>query len=282
MTTRREETPTQKIAASLGLHIVAPAEGGEFGATFVSNQAGDRLVLKVVEGTDSAPEWERGARLAGILRDSGYPCPCYEGTGTDGEVTWSLQHVLPGSLPTVTSTEHLEQLVALAQSHADRAPVPDPSWTEKSIGRARTTAAWLERQERTSHWGIELDAALAGLAHTATRVADVDHNDFHHRNYLAEGDSVTGVFDWELAATGDWRFDLATLTFWGEVDRDRVSDDARATAQRALAADCPDQLSALFGALTTTQVIAFFASFRPESLARVLGAIHANVASWWR
>ncbi len=282
MTGREPETPTERVAASLGLHIVAPAEGGEFGATFVSNQVGDRLVLKVVAGSDSAPEWARGAKLAGVLGATGYPCPRYEGTGTDGEVTWSLQRVLPGSLPSVTSTEHLGQLVALAECHANRAPAPEPSWAETAIGWARTRAAWFEHQEQTSHWGIELEGTLAGLDDTATRDVDVVHNDFHHRNYLADGDSVTGVFDWELAATGDWRFDLATLAFWSEVDRDRVSTDARAAARRALAAACPDRLSALFGALLTTRVIAFFAAFRPESLDRVLEAIGANIAPWWR
>ncbi len=32
---------------------------------------------------------------------------------------------------------------------------------------------------------------------------NIVHGDFHHRNFLVDGERVTGVFDWEIAGPGD-------------------------------------------------------------------------------
>lgn len=40
------------------------------------------------------------------------------------------------------------------------------------------------------------------------------HGDFHLGNMLAEGSTVTGIVDWEMATYGDFMFDVAVLDYW--------------------------------------------------------------------
>ena len=39
------------------------------------------------------------------------------------------------------------------------------------------------------------------------------HGDFHHRDFSLDEGRVTGVFDWDIAGPGEWRFDLVNLAF---------------------------------------------------------------------
>ncbi len=40
------------------------------------------------------------------------------------------------------------------------------------------------------------------------------HGDFHTGNFIAAGDRITAIVDWEMAMQGDFMFDLAGLHFW--------------------------------------------------------------------
>jgi aminoglycoside phosphotransferase (APT) family kinase protein len=106
----------------------------------------------------------------------------------------------------------------------------------------------------------------------------VVHNDFHHRNFLAVGDDVTGVFDWEFADVGDWRYDLVTLAWWSTV----MSFPVAAPAVQRMRAECEPDVLALFAAVRTISQLDFDARNNPQSLPGLIERVDAGVSSWWR
>lgn len=272
----------QQVAGALGLEVLRSAPGGEFGAVHVTDAAGGRLILKVTDWPGAEADWTRGARLAETLRGPGYPAPRYEGVGTVGEVTWSLQSVLPGELPAIMTAAHAEQLVELASSHAGRSPEAEPGWATDLRARSVLGCQWLSEQPRTRAWGEELGALLESLDVGTLGGADIVHNDFHHRNYLCDAEAVTGIFDWEGAVAGDWRFDLATLTFWSWLAQDQVSADAREACLRQLDRLCDPPTKAFLGACISVRVIGFYEAVRPDTLPPKLAIIDKDLAPWWR
>lgn len=89
-----------------------------FGAALVEGRGGEPLVLKASLDLTLAHEWATGAAMAARLRERGDPASNYLETGATGDVTWSLQAVLPGRVPSVFTVGYAEQLVALACRHA--------------------------------------------------------------------------------------------------------------------------------------------------------------------
>ncbi len=278
------------VAADIGVEIVGRPGGGENGAAFVRDDGGRVLVLKAAPGVAAAAAWARGAALAEALRRIGYPAPHYHGTGTGTGTgaTWSLQAVLPGHVPDVTSAGHVRQLCALAERHAGRASRPDPGWPGGIVRLAAEAAARLAAGTGSTaarRWGDEIGERLPALAREpapAARRGDVVHVDFHHRNYLADGDRVTGVFDWEAAQAGDWRFDLATLAFWACLAGPEMSPDARGVALERAAAECPPSSLALYGICLAARTLDFYAGRRPAAVQPAADAIGDRVAAWWR
>jgi aminoglycoside phosphotransferase (APT) family kinase protein len=277
-----------RVAAEIGVEVVRRPSGGENGAAYVRDDRGRDLVLKATPGADAAPAWARGAALAGALGRAGYPAPRRVRTGVAPATgaTWSLQDVLPGAVPDCSTAAHVRQLAALAERHAGRAPRPDPGWPGGLVRLAATAATRVAAGPASARrWGAEIAArlpALAGEPAPASRRQDVVHFDFHHRNYLAEGDEVTGVFDWEAARAGDWRFDLATLAFWACLAGTEMAPDAKATAVERAVAVCPAPALALYGSCLAARTLAFYTDRRPALVAPAADAIGARVAAWWR
>jgi aminoglycoside phosphotransferase (APT) family kinase protein len=172
-------------------------------------------------------------------------------------------------------------LIELAHRHVARAPHPDPAWAFEEYRRCLLGTAWLTERPRTKSLGRELTEVLERLGPSSARSQDIVHNDFHYRNYLCEEDRVTGVFDWEGAVAGDWRYDLATLAFWSGLASE-YTDEARRLCLQALAAACDPALVAFLGIAMTTRVIGFYEEVRPESVSPKLELVEANIASWWR
>jgi hypothetical protein len=108
--------PIEVAAELLGLRIVRRFTASMFGAALVDGREVP-LVLKASADTALATEWETGASMARLLRERGYPAPQYVETGTNSEVTWCLQTVLPGEVPPLFTADLAEQLVALARAH---------------------------------------------------------------------------------------------------------------------------------------------------------------------
>jgi len=276
-----------RIADEIGVEIVRRASGGENGAAFVRDEQGRDLVLKAIPGLDAATAWTRGAAHADALRRTGYPAPHMRtGPAPVAGAVWSLQAVLPGAVPDRTTPAHVRQLLALAERHAGRAPRPDPGWPERHVHGAVAAAGRVAAGSTVARpLGDEIEARLIALADhpsAASRQHDVVHVDFHHRNYLAEGERVTGVFDWEGARAGDWRFDLATLAFWSCLAGDEMAPDARSIAVEEAAATCPVPVLALYALCLAARTLDFYAVRRPPSVAPTADAVEARVAAWWR
>jgi aminoglycoside phosphotransferase (APT) family kinase protein len=265
------------IAKYLRVEIVTSLAGGEFGAALVSDTQGRKLVLKALPSPDFALRFALGAELAGRLRDRGYPAPAYAGTGLALEASWSLQEFLPGAVPDVMSRAHATRLCELAAMHAGAA-----GRRQRMQRDTRRKFATIEAREETSSIAQELRSVIERTQGVALLDDGVVHGDFHHRNYLAIGEHVSGVFDWELATVGDWRSDLVTLAFWSWIVPTQVPPDARATIEGRLVGECPQDIIAYFAARCSLNQLDFDAREHPDRLLRVRDAIVAHVAPWWR
>src|SRR5688572_15364874 len=116
-------------ADALGLRIVRRFEAAMFGAVLVEGRGHEPLILKASSDLKLAEEWALGATMAARLRERGYPASDYVEMGTIGDVTWSLQAVLPGRVPQMFTIGHAEQLIALARRHDIDAGQAQP-WEE--------------------------------------------------------------------------------------------------------------------------------------------------------
>ncbi|MEX0750861.1 MAG: phosphotransferase [Dehalococcoidia bacterium] len=225
-----DNSELQSLAGDLGVDVVGPLAGGEFGAMLSIDRAGRELVLKtmsppaVLTSRSLASIFERGVRLAGRLRAIGYPAPEYVGTGGTPNVAWSLQERLPGDVPDSMTARHAQRRIELAKMHKDAAGESN-DWRSFAFARMREHMETVVQDERAAPLARELASVVEHGERVQLRQNDVVHADFHHRNYLAIGDEITGVFDWEFALSGDWRVDLVTLAFWCAIDH-RVPPDA--------------------------------------------------------
>jgi aminoglycoside phosphotransferase (APT) family kinase protein len=271
----------QTVASELSLRVVRRLAGGEFGAALVVDGDGRELVLKAIPSPDWAYRFAQGADLAHRLRERGYPAPRYVGTGAIGQSSWSLQELLPGLVPDMMTMPHARRLVELAGLHAGAAD------------RIHNERAEMVASMRRRCVDLTLSDAIGGLAAELARVTEsadeiefledgIVHNDFHHRNYLAAGDEVTGVFDWELASAGDWRADLVTLAFWSSIVTEQVPGDVAAYVTEAMRSRSPPKITAFFGARIAIRQLDFVVRVHPDRVSGMVNSIEERIAPWWR
>lgn len=266
------------VAAEIGVTIIEPLSGGEFGAALVRDGDGRELVLKAMPGEELAPVFGRGARLSARLRDGDYPVPEYLGTGTAAGGSWSLQQRLRGEIPEPMSMAHLDQLLGFLDRHLDAAGEEGDvfghftPWLDTALDP-------LLKHELTAPLAERLAAALSIGEDVALRRSDIVHGDLHHRNFLAVGEVVTAVFDWDMAWVGDGRFDLVTFAdwaSWNEQVPDDVTQQLRAEAERA----CDADVLAVLSAIHTTSATGFYLSVHPDWLPRHVANVEATTAQW--
>lgn len=270
-----------RVARELGLRVVAPLAGGEFGATLVRDAGGRELVLKALPSAEFAPRFARGAEMAGRMRARGYPAPRYEGTGAVEGAAWSLQERLPGAVPDVMSERHAVRLLELVGMHAGAAG-RSARRQAATVVEAAGLIARVEQHEETRPIACELAAVIERYGGRALIEDSVVHRDFHHRNYLAIGDEVTGVIDWELAGTGDWRADLVTLAFWSALLPAQIPPGAARIVIERMEEVCPPDVLALLAARMTLRQLDFDVRVHPERLPAILPGLERSVARWWR
>lgn len=219
------------------------------------------------------------------MRSDGYPAPRYAGTGVSDGVSWSLQERLAGEVPDVMTEVHAEQLVALAGRHAGAAGREGDvheRFDRELDGAADRLAGHPEAgRPVAAAIATELAGALASRS-APVRTSDVVHGDFHHRNYLASGDRVTGVFDWELAWAGDWRVDLVNLACWASWVPSQVSPAARRVVVDATRTACEPEVLALFTAFHTLRALDFDARHHPDRLPGLLEVVDRTTRRWLR
>jgi hypothetical protein len=278
--TTRVDSLMPRIAAELELDIVRMLGGGEFGAALVRDAAGHERVLKAMPGTEWAPRFAHGAALSARLRSPHYPVPRYFGTGVAaGGASWSLQERLPGDVPTEMTAAHAMQLLELARRHigaADRTGNLLRRITAELGGAAQKLSA----HRLTRDIGTQLASIVDAAPAVPVRTQDIVHGDYHHRNYLAVGDQVTGVFDWELAWIGDWRVDIVNLACWGSWVPSQVQPKAAAIIADAARTACEPPVLALFTAFQTMRALEFNVRVRPDFVPDLLQRIETTTRSW--
>jgi aminoglycoside phosphotransferase (APT) family kinase protein len=273
-----DATALSNIAVDLNLTIVRPFSGGVWGATLVVDENGRELVLKTMPTEAWSNAFARGASLANRLHDSGYPAPSYVGTGAAHGATWSLQAVLPGAIPDVMSPSHMRQLIELSQRHAGSVPGGAGAWLAHQAPYLDMSLRTITEAAATRDLARDLGAVLERTRGARLLDDGVVHNDFHHRNFLAIGERVTGVFDWEFADIGDWRHDLITLAWWSTAMGFPV---ATLAVERMLEVCEPDVLGLLVAVRTISQ-LDFAARNNPEFLPGLIERVNACVSPWWR
>jgi aminoglycoside phosphotransferase (APT) family kinase protein len=260
----------ENAAMQLSLTYRNQLAGGEFGACLVTDGTGAVMVLKALPFPDWAARWARAARLVDRLRATGYPAPRYIDTGATDDFVWSLQELMPGDVPTTPEPAHIDQLVVLASRHADLAP-HDSAWLPEKLESIRQCCFSLLAHDATAHLAESLLRLLERHAGIDLIQDGIVHGDFHHRNYLARGQEVVGVFDWEGARSGDWRSDLANLV---------VVVDAP-TAADALRRVCSPELAAIFVSLHLSRYLEYDSRTRPDQLERKAARAISRLAPWW-
>ena len=275
---RLSPSPVERAAARLDLTIVRPFDGGVFGAVLVQRADSEQLVLKASDDISLASEWATGAAMATRLRARGYPAPVYAGTGCDDDVAWSLQHVLAGEVPSLLSEACALQLIALAQAHA-----VDAGTTRAWDVLARQAAMrWLLDIGSLPHaFDDRLAAVLRDTADVTVLRTTIVHGDFHHRNCLVSGEQITGVFDWDIAGAGDWRFDLVCLAFGSAVGPKTCEPGAAEAFVAAARAECDAATAAFLMACQTLRILSMTRTRRPAALERTSTRLEAALGGWF-
>lgn len=277
----RDNSLPSRVADHLGLTIVRPLAGGEFGATLVADADGREVVLKALPSEDLAVLYERGASIANHMRLRGYPAPEYTGTGTALGAAWSLQEHLPGEVPDVMTEAHMRRLLQLCETHATAAAAIG-RWRQERFTKIEDRINTLLGNGDARRLGEELAAVIERSADVQTLEDGVVHGDFHHRNFLAIGDEITGVFDWDFASPGDWRYDLVTLAFWSALIPSQIPPDVASLAVERMNTHCPPDLRALLVALRAITQLDFDIRVHPNRLPEIIGGLESTIAPWWR
>lgn len=232
---RAERLNAQDMARALfeqtriRLSVEGPCSGGQVGAAYVRWSDGHRSVLKwrpdfTVTELESGP-----LAVAEQLRARGYPAPATELTAQVGSAVVMVQELLPGTKIDHLDAHHFDRLVEVhgvqANALADRDDVPAYNLYLCDDGPGYCLH---EPLRQFSHRTAALERLIAkiGEEHSGHLPGDdAVHGDFHPGNILAADGGITGVVDWDGAARGDHRFDLAVLRFGihpDQADRDVV------------------------------------------------------------
>ena len=249
-----------------------------FGAALVEGHGDEPLVLKASSDLTLATEWATGAAMAARLRERGYPASNYVETGTTGSLTWSLQTVLPGRVPRTFTVGHAEQLIALACRHDIDAGERRP-WDE--LAREASRRALAEVRPLPDRFDEVLRSTLDATEDLFLAQSAIVHGDFHHRNFFADDDRVTAVFDWDIASPGEWRFDLVNLAFACQMYPKTCEPDALATVIAAVHEHCDAPTAAFLMACQTLRALSQLRRRHPDSVEPASRRMQATLAPWW-
>jgi aminoglycoside phosphotransferase (APT) family kinase protein len=206
-----------RAEAGVDLRFDGPCRGGQVGAAYVTWPDGHRGVLTWRPGIDLARLREGPLAVIGALRAIGYPAPAAELTVPAGEAVAQVWELIPGAPVDRLTTALLHQALALnarqAGALAGHRAIPAMNLFLAGDGPGFCLHEPLRehnaRARRLDDWITGVGAAHPGpLAGD-----DAVHGDFQPANFLADGDRMTGVVDWDGAARGDGRLDLVTLRF---------------------------------------------------------------------
>jgi hypothetical protein len=205
------------------LVVEGPCAGGQVGTAYVRWPDGHRSVLKWRPHITLDELRPGPLAVADRLRTLGYPAPATELTAQTGHAVVMVQELLPGTKIDHLDAHHLDRVIEAhrlqADAPADRDDVPALHLHPHDDGPGYCLREPLRRFSRRT----------AALEHRIARIGDEHpwhlpgndavHGDFHPGTIPAAHGGITGVVDWDGAARGDHRFDLAVLRFGVHPDR---------------------------------------------------------------
>ena len=268
----------ENAAELLGLRIVRRLDDSMFGAALVEGRNGVVLVLKASADLELAPEWATGAAMAARLRELDYPASHYLETGTADAVIWSLQEVLPGRVPLRFSVGHAEQLLELARRHETDSGMRRP-WD--ALARDVSRRALAELGPLPNAFDATLRSVLDRTEDVVLEQTTIVHGDFHQRNIHVDADRVVGVFDWDIAGPGDWRFDLVNLAFACQMYPQSCEPNAVAAVVAAVHEHCDAPTAAFLTACQTLRALSVLHNHRPDWLHQASTRIQTTLTDWW-
>lgn len=223
------------MTTAQALTAVNRAHGGEFTcvgrlatgevseAAVVADASGRRMVFKWwPESSDSSdcPAW-----LAAVvsqverLREQGYPAPAHLLFGLAADVGFVVQQMLAGEPITRLRCVHVTALLGLNDLQRGAGDA-EAEWGDFLVSTLLRGADGYCLHEPLRSYSTETARLLDRVVQVGGDsrgltfpTGDAVHMDFHHLNLLAQGDSITGVVDWEGTRSGDRFFDLVTLLF---------------------------------------------------------------------
>jgi len=196
------------------------ATGENQGAYALSDDTGGGYVLKWNERPTWLRSLRRAEQITNHLAARGVPVPTYVLADTRADnVTYWIQTALPGLPPEELSLTQVEQLLDLVERQARQTLLTGSNWSE--YVRAVVFAGQSGWQDSLARYNDETRAVLArlkqlmaGKEQVMLRADDICHGDMGTDNVLVDGDTVSGIVDWDAAGEGDRALDLSKLLFY--------------------------------------------------------------------
>jgi hypothetical protein len=277
-----------RVARELGLEVISRLPGGERGALAVEDSEGAPLVLKTFS-LDEARLIANALEVADRLRARGVPVPEPYWTGTTSDCAYTLQRRCDGTVPPVLEDAHVVQMLHFWEAHRDAVP-EGGDWPERVV-RALTVGdvELFAVHEPVLAAGGEAAVLLGEIVDVgsstdpaALRRTDAMHRDWHHRNLLTRGETVTAVIDWEAARAGDARFDLVLLSYWsGVYAGSGVSREAHERISSFTAARVEPDVRRVLAALVALHQLWYVSAHRPDRLAETVTGIRGGLSPYW-
>lgn len=198
------------------LQVIGRPAGGVSGAVYDVRDGNDRaLILKLAAGDLDV---DRAAASCARLRRRGYPAPVVVRTGRAGAVDYILSERLPGEPMTPTTIGRVPQVLALVDAQRGIGLPSRDRWVPAVVASVVEGRVGYCEHEPLGTYSDETRALLDRLFRIADAPDDFDvptddivHFDLSHANVLSvDGETITGVIDWEGTTTGDAAFDLVT------------------------------------------------------------------------
>ena len=127
-----------------------------------------------------------------------------------------------------------------------------------------------------------LSGVLGDTEDVALAQTTIVHGDFHHRNFLVVDGRVAGVFDWDIAGPGDWRFDLVNLSFACQMYPKTCEPAALATVNAAVRDHCDVPTAAFLTACQTLRALSMLRARRPDWVDTASRRMQATLVLWWK
>ena len=276
------------LANELGLDVIARLPGGERGALAVEASDGASLVLKVFS-LDEESGLANALEVAARVRVRGVPVPDPYWMGTTSGCAYTLQRRCDGTVPQVFEDAHAAQMLDFWETHQDAIP-EGGDWPERVVRALLAGDVELFAvHEPVLAAGGEAAVLLGEIIDVGSsadpsvlRRTDAMHRDWHHRNLLVRGETVTAVIDWEAARAGDARFDLVLLNYWSDVYVGTgVSRQAHERISSFTAARVEPNARRVLAALVALHQLWFVTALRPERLDETVTRVRRELAPYW-